>query len=160
MGLSYSHQDEISLVKPSARTNSFAALYLLALAIVTVVPVKAVERITFKDKDGKSHSMVGQSQVTAADGGRLFLADDGQLWTIQKDAVESFEETIRRSYRSQPTKFRSGCWMNCPMGLSYTAQLTTSSFTTPTKLCEMGGGLFEQLHKGFMPTEEPGLAIA
>ena len=138
------------MVKPSARTNSFAAVCLLVPIILTVVPVKAVERITFKDKDGKSRSMVGQSQVTAADGGRLFLADDGQLWTIQKDCVESFEEDDSPLVPLTAEEVSKRLLEELPSGFAvYRTAHYVIVHNTNEAYVKWVGGLFEQLHRGF-----------
>ena len=53
----------------------------------------AVERIVFRPRADSDavREVVGESLVTAADGGMLLLADDGQLWTVQPERVISRE---------------------------------------------------------------------
>ncbi len=138
------------MVKPSASTISLATLCFATAISLAIVPVAAVERITFKSKDGKSQSMVGQSQVTAADGGRLFLADDGQLWTIQKDAVESYSEDAGPMVPVSADEISKRLLAELPDGFAVhrTAHYVIVHNTNEAYV-KWVGGLFEQLRRGF-----------
>lgn len=118
----------------------------------SAVPAWGVERLVFRPRpdSDKTISVVGEVLVTAADGGMLLLADDGQIWTVQPERLVSREtdgeplqpitadEAAKRLLSELPAEFR----------VYQTAHFVICHNTTDAYV-EWVGSLFEQAYTGF-----------
>jgi hypothetical protein len=126
----------------------FVALPILAILIET--RLHAVEEITFKNDKGESRTVVGESLLTAQDGGKLFLTDEGCIWTIQASNVVSSKSDDKPMVPVDANEMGRRLLKELPAGF---AVHQTSNFVivhnTNEAYVRWVGGLFEQLRKGF-----------
>jgi len=122
--------------------------FLIAMTIVRTGG--AAETITFKDKKDVVRTILGESLVTAQDGGRLFQSDDGRIWTIQPDRIQSIESNDEAVTPIDASEIGNRLLRELPAGFS---AHQTSNYVivhnTNDNYVRWVGGLFEQLHRGF-----------
>lgn len=113
-------------------------------------PSHAVEEITFKDDKGVARTVVGESLLTAQDGGKLFLTDEGFIWTIQAAAVQASKADDKPMVAVDAAEMGRRLLKEFPAG--FAVHQTTHYVivhNTNEAYVRWVGGLFEQLHKGF-----------
>ncbi len=131
-----------------ATSRLAVALFLTVVPFLSFSP--AAEQIIFKDAHGTMRTVIGESLVTAQDGGRLFQSDDGRIWTIQPDAIESSQSDDSPIVPVDDAEMGRRLLEELPAGF---AVHQTTNFVivhnTNEAYVRWVGGLFEQLHRGF-----------
>lgn len=126
----------------------FALIWLCVVAVVR--DGWSAERIQFLDAKGTVINVVGQSLVTAQDGGRLFQGDDGRIWTIQPDTIQSSESDDSPVIPIDAAEMGRRLLEELPAGFSvYQTTNYVIVHNTHENYVRWVGGLFEQLHRGF-----------
>jgi Protein of unknown function (DUF1570) len=121
------------------------------ICVLTVVPDGwTAEQITFKDSKGTVRSLIGESLVSAQDGGRLFQSDDGRIWTIQPDAIQSSSADDSPLVPIDAAEMGRRLLAELPAGFfAYQTTNFVIVHNTNEGYVRFVGSLFEQLHKGF-----------
>lgn len=111
---------------------------------------RAAERVTFKDTNNVVRTVIGESLVKAQDGGMFFLADDGRVWTIQPEMIESSESDDKPLVPVDDAEMGRRILGELPAGFAVhkTTNFVIVHNTSETYVRTVGG-LFEQLHRGF-----------
>ena len=134
---------------PKLQQMLFAGLAWIGLMSFVCI-AKSAEYVTFKDSTGVVRSVVGESLVKAQDGGKFFLADDGRVWTIQPETIESSKSDEKPVVPVDDSEMGRRLLEELPAGF---AVYQTTNFVivhnTSDSYVRKVGGLFEQLHKGF-----------
>lgn len=110
----------------------------------------ALDHVRFQ-KDGQPHSVTGQVQVKAEDGGLLLLGRDGVLWTIEPDQLVEHEvddEPFRPLSRDEIAR---AVRAELPDGFEalHTANYVIC-YNTSRAYAQWCGALFERLNRAFM----------
>lgn len=112
----------------------------------------AVERIVFRphaDSDA-TREVVGEALITAADGGMLLLADDGQLWTVQPERVISRETDDQPLVPIERGEAAERLLAKLPPGFKvHMTPHYAICHNTTDEYVSWVAGLFEQIHHGF-----------
>lgn len=137
-------------MRSCSRKLPFIAATLVG--VLHLPPAKAVERITFRPhaESDAVREVVGEALVTAADGGILLMADDGQLWTVQPERVISRESDDEPLVPLDRRVAAERLLAKLPPGFDVhmTAHYAICH-NTPDEYVSWVGGLFEQIHHGF-----------
>ncbi len=127
------------------------AAALAWLCVLTVMRDAATaEQITFSDSKGTVRNLVGESLVSAQDGGRLFQSDDGRIWTIQPAAIQASSADDVAVVPIDAAEMGRRLLAELPAG--FAVHQTTNYVivhNTNESYVRWVGGLFEQLHRGF-----------
>ncbi len=121
------------------------------LTVATMVTIAAaVEQVTFKDASDISRDLVGESIVTAQDGGRLFQADDGRIWTIQPDRLETHSQDDAPIVAIDNDEISRRLLGELPAGFAvYQTAHYVIVHNTSGDYVRWVAGLLEQLRRGF-----------
>ncbi|MGV3485755.1 MAG: DUF1570 domain-containing protein [Planctomycetaceae bacterium] len=124
---------------------------LVWFCVVTVVgDAWSAETIQFRDSKGVTRDVVGESLVQAQDGGRLFQADDGRIWTIQPDMILASKADNLPVVPVDDAEIARRLLEELPEGFSvYQTTNFVIAHNTNENYVRWVGGLFEQLHRGF-----------
>lgn len=127
------------------------ALVLVWICVVAVVRDGwSAERIEFLDANGVVYKVVGESLVTAQDGGRLFQSDDGRIWTIQPTMIQADQRDDLPVVPVDAAEMGRRLLEELPAGFSvYQTTHYVIVHNTNETYVRWVGGLFEQLHRGF-----------
>lgn len=110
----------------------------------------AAEVIRFKGVGDEVREIVGQSLVTAQDGGRLFQSDDGRIWTIQPEAILSSDTDEKPVVPIDDAEMGRRLLEELPAGFFvYQTTHYVIVHNTNESYVRWVGSLFEQLHRGF-----------
>ena len=124
-------------------------LFVPLLAMCLMQDSGAVDRVIFR-QNGQLHKVVGSPLLEAEDGGMLFQASDGQIWTIQPEEIE--ERKSDSEVLEPPSREASVATLVQQLGEGFRVHQTAhyvvvSDADEPFVLyC---AGLFEKLYKGF-----------
>lgn len=124
---------------------------LLFFGVLTVVRNgQAAETVSFKDSKGVVRQVVGESLVTAQDGGLFFRGDDGHIWTILPEAIQSHESDDQPVVPIDASEIGRRLLKELPAGFSvHQTGNYVIVHNTNEGYVRRVGGLFEQLHRGF-----------
>lgn len=126
-----------------------ASVFVLCIAGVLAKPSAAVEIVQFRDAKLGKISITGEILVEAQDGGLMLLGDDGRIWEIQPEQIDS--------RKSDPAELKpiDGDEMERRMlaemnGFSvYRTNNYVIVHNTNEAYVRKVGALFERLYRGF-----------
>ncbi|QDV66986.1 hypothetical protein Poly24_06770 [Rosistilla carotiformis] len=125
------------------------AFWILLSTVLTCGNVVASEHVQFV-QDGKQYEVCGETLVVAKDGGRLFQANDGQIWMIQSDEIKDHKQDSTAVEIASPEAAVAQLLetLGDDFRVLQTAHyIVVSNANAP--FVEYCAGLFEKLHKGF-----------
>lgn len=128
-------------------------LRAVAVAVVVLVAgasVGAGEQIRFRDAEDKVREATGEVLVEARDGGVMFLANDGRIWTLQPDDIESRQAIAEDPEPLDHDAMKRRLLAEMPAGFQvYETKHYLICHNTPGPYAVWVGSLFEQLYRGF-----------
>ena len=124
---------------------------VLALLGMTSCDAWGVETVVFREPEqSKPRTVVGELIVEASDGGVMLQSDDGRVWTIQPDQIESRESDDEALVPIDGDEIEQRMLSEMPEGFRVyrTTNYVIVHNTTDAHVRRVGA-LFEQLYRSF-----------
>lgn len=152
--VAYAPRPSVAYASGSERCRTvgcFLAALLLGLATPpTAARASSAERIRFVDAAGEKQEVVAESLVTAQDGGRMVLTDEGRMFIIQPEDVVDSSALEAPMQPIDAAEAGRRLLEELPPGFSvYRTRNYVIVHNTQDGYVRWVGGLFEALHRGF-----------
>jgi hypothetical protein len=118
---------------------------------MTTQHAKGVETVVFRESDqAEPRTVVGELIVEASDGGVMLQSDDGRIWTIQPQQIESRDSNDNELVPLDGEEIGQRMLAEMPQGFQvYRTSNYVIVHNTSDAHVKRVGALFEQLHRSF-----------